>query len=169
MLYISDSKKLNVPKVVDLTNDTIVTTSNNKTYKSSSQTKLKLSAKDLHTKAAPVKEKKKRTTKKKEAAVKNEFELAMSAAMNVAIAAAREWEISLEEKYNNEDEALSILGMMSYHMNKERGFGKRNDEIEYRSLREQDIGGRWYEEALRGCEFMRECDLIRLAWRGKRI
>jgi len=163
MLYISDCKKY-VPKVVDLTN-----CSNNKTYNSSSQTKLKLSAKDSHAKAAPAKEKKKRTIKKKEDGIKDEFEIAMSAAMSAAIAAGSEWEISLEEKYNNEDEVLSILGMLSYHMNKEHGFGKRNDEIEYRSLRQKDKSGRWYEEALRGCEFMRECDRIRLTWRGKRF
>jgi hypothetical protein len=66
-------------------------------------------------------------------------------AMNVSA----EWELGLETRYC-EDDILTIMGMLGYLENIERGFGHLNDEALFKSERRADSTGELYDEAVRG-------------------
>jgi hypothetical protein len=51
---------------------------------------------------------------------------------------------------------MSIIGMLSYLDNIERGFGHKNDEELFKSERKDDTTGRLYEEAKKGFEFSKK-------------
>lgn len=58
---------------------------------------------------------------------------------------AREWEHYVYGKFNKTDQ-LSIMGMLAYLKNMERGFGRYSDENTYASVRENDASGRLFED-----------------------
>jgi hypothetical protein len=69
-----------------------------------------------------------------------------------AIQKSCQWEYDLEKKYN-EDQQIDIMGMIAYWENQLRGFGKRNDERLYESIRKEDSSGQLLEEAKKGFEY----------------
>ena len=79
-----------------------------------------------------------------------------------AIKASADWEMYLNCHYDNE-EVLSIMGMLSYLVNCERGFGHMNNEHLFKEERDNDTTGKLYEEALKGFEFSKRCISIKSA------
>lgn len=71
-----------------------------------------------------------------------------------------EWECSLETKYE-EDQQLDIISMVSYLDNKQRGFGKMNDEQHYKNICDTDFDGKLRKEAKIGFEFAKKCFQMR--------
>ena len=76
--------------------------------------------------------------------------------LNEATQKSCQWEDDLEKQFN-EDEQMDIMGMVAYWENQLRGFGKRNDEQLYESIRKEDITGRLFEEAKIGFEYAKLC------------
>ena len=74
--------------------------------------------------------------------------------------AANLWELDVEARYC-EDEILSIMGMLSYLENIERGFGHLNDEALFKDERQADSDGKLYEEAVKGFEHFKKCIQLR--------
>lgn len=70
--------------------------------------------------------------------------------------AANAWELGLEERYT-EDKILSIMSMLSYLVNVDRGYGHLNNEALYRAERAEDANGRLYQETCKGLELTRKC------------
>ncbi len=66
---------------------------------------------------------------------------------------ATAWEIGLQSLYT-EEQIISIENMLSYELNKRRGFGKRNDEECYRRERGSDVGNKLYAEAMYGLDLL---------------
>ncbi len=66
---------------------------------------------------------------------------------------ASAWEIGLQSLYT-EEKIISIQNMLSYELNKRRGFGRRNDEECYREERESDVGNKLYAEAMYGLDLL---------------
>ncbi len=62
---------------------------------------------------------------------------------------ATDWEYGLEHLYS-EEQIISINNILSYELNKRRGFGRCNDEDCYREERESDKESILYEEAMYG-------------------
>lgn len=73
-----------------------------------------------------------------------------------------EWERSLERKYTEEQE-LDIIDVVSYLDNRQRGFGRLNDEQHYNSICSADVDKRLRKEAKIGFEFAKKCFLLRTA------
>ena len=90
--------------------------------------------------------------------VKREY-YALKIKLHEAIKLSSEWEYSLETKYT-EDQQLDIMSMVSYFDNKQRGFGKKNDERHYNNIRNEDV---LYKESLLGFEFCTRCLQLRTA------
>ncbi len=66
---------------------------------------------------------------------------------------ARDWEFGLEDLFT-EEQIMSIDNMLSYELNKRRGFGRINDEELYREERESDHEEKLYAEAMYGLELL---------------
>ena len=75
------------------------------------------------------------------------------------------WELGLEGRYS-EDELMSIMGMLSYMENIERGYGHLNDEAVFASERRS---GRLYEEAVRGFVLSKEYIRLRLLVKSSKV
>lgn len=73
-----------------------------------------------------------------------------------------EWERSLKRKYT-EDQELDIIDVVSYLDNKNRGFGRLNDEQHYNSICSADVDNRLRKEAEIGFEFAKTCFRLRTA------
>ena len=71
----------------------------------------------------------------------NEYEIAKSE--------SEKWKIMVHEKYIN-GEQHSIISMLAYLENIERGFGRYNDEKKFEDIRKKDITGRLFTETIRG-------------------
>lgn len=78
----------------------------------------------------------------------------------IAKSNAINWELGLDDKYN-EEQVLSIMGMLAYMENMERGFGHRNDQQLYESERNEDVDDKLFMEACIGFEFFKKCILLR--------
>ncbi len=63
------------------------------------------------------------------------------------------WEIGIRSMYTQK-QIISIQNMLSYELNKRRGFGKRNDEECYRRERGSDVGNKLYAEAMYGLDLL---------------
>jgi hypothetical protein len=68
---------------------------------------------------------------------------------------AREWELHVYSKFSKGDQH-SLMGILAYLENIERGFGRYTNEKVYASVRKDDISGQFYEEASRGFEFSKQ-------------
>jgi hypothetical protein len=89
----------------------------------------------------------------------NEYEIARSE--------AEKWKIMVYEKYIN-GEQHSIISMLAYLENIERGFGKHNDEKQYANIRKNDTSGRLFAETLRGFEFSKKyISIAPIIWQMK--
>ena len=51
---------------------------------------------------------------------------------------------------------MSIMGILAYLENVERGFGRYNNEKVYASARKDDVSGELFEEATRGFELSKK-------------
>ena len=74
---------------------------------------------------------------------------------DVARSRAREWVLHVYSTFSKGDQH-SIMGILAYLENVERGFGRYNNENIYASVRKDDISGQFYEEASRGFEFSKQ-------------
>jgi len=63
---------------------------------------------------------------------------------------ATDWEAEVDTRYNEDV-------MLAYLTNRERGFGRFNDEALFQSERLADASGMLYEEALKGFWLSEEC------------
>ena len=79
----------------------------------------------------------------------------LNAEYDAARSRAREWELHVYSKFSKRDQ-FSIMGILAYLENIERGFGRYNNEKVYASVRKDDISGQLFEEASRGFEFSKE-------------
>ena len=86
---------------------------------------------------------------------------------DAAMKNANDWEDGVDRQYNEED-ALTIMSMMSYFENIERGFGHLNDELMFKSERQSDVHGVLYEEATKGFELAKRCIHLRALLRKVR-
>ena len=86
---------------------------------------------------------------------------------DVAMKNASDWEDEVDKQYDEED-ALTIMGMVSYLENIESGFGHLNDEKLFKSERQSDVHGILYEEAMKGFEFGKKCIHLRALLRKVR-
>lgn len=84
----------------------------------------------------------------------------LSSLYATALKNANDWEDDVDNQYG-EDDAMTIMGMLSYLENKERGFGHLNDEKLFQSERSSDIEGVLYEEAKKGFELSKICFQLR--------
>lgn len=80
--------------------------------------------------------------------------------LDAAVEKANDWENEVDKVYGEED-ALAIVGMLSYLENIEGGFGHRNDEKLFKSEKESDVNDVLYEEALKGFELSKKCIHLR--------
>jgi len=80
----------------------------------------------------------------------------------IARSDATKWELGLDDMYN-EEQVLSIMGMLAYMENVERGFGHLNDQKLYNSERIEnaDAGNKLFAEACAGFVFFKKCILLR--------
>eukprot|EP01041_Mallomonas_annulata_P009647 gene9647-20050_t len=69
---------------------------------------------------------------------------------------ANNWEAYVNGRYDEED-VLTIMGMLSYLDNIERGFGDLNDQLLFESERESDVHGILYKEAVEGSKLTKKC------------
>jgi hypothetical protein len=72
-----------------------------------------------------------------------------------ALQASGDWEMYVDSYYE-EEEAISIIGILSYLENRERGFGHLNDEKLFQDEIQADKTGKLYKEALKGFEFSKK-------------
>lgn len=79
----------------------------------------------------------------------------LSAEYDAARSRAREWELHVYSTFSKRDQ-FSIMGILAYLENIERGFGRYNNEKVYASVRKDDISGQLFEEASRGFEFSKQ-------------
>ena len=86
---------------------------------------------------------------------------------DAAMKNANDWEDGVDRQYNEED-ALTIMSMLSYFENIERGFGHLNDELMFKSERQSDVHGVLYEEATKGFELAKRCIHLRALLRKVR-
>lgn len=83
-----------------------------------------------------------------------------------ALQASGDWEMYVESHYD-EEEIFSIMGMLSYLENCERGFGHLNDEKLFQDEIQSDKSGKLYKEALKGFELSKK--YINLAHVNKKL
>lgn len=80
---------------------------------------------------------------------------------------SRDWELSVRTRFNKTDQ-LSIMSMLAYFDNIERGFSRHNDEEFYIAQRTCDTSGQLYEEAVCGFEYSKKLiHLGPLVWKIK--
>ena len=80
----------------------------------------------------------------------------------IARSDATKWELGLDDKYN-EEQVLTIIGILSYMENVERGFGHCNDQKLYNSERmeDADADNNLFAEACVGFAFSKKYILLR--------
>ena len=86
---------------------------------------------------------------------------------DAAMKDANNWEDEVDRQYNEED-ALTIMSILSYFENIERGFGHLNDELMFKSERQSDVHGVLFEEATKGFELAKNCIHLRAQLRKVR-
>ena len=86
---------------------------------------------------------------------------------DAAMKDANDWEDEVDRQYNEED-ALTIMSILSYFENIERGFGHLNDELMFKSERQSDVHGVLFEEATKGFELAKKCIHLRAQLRKVR-
>ena len=93
--------------------------------------------------------------------------LPISVQHDAAMKDANDWEDEVDRQYNEED-ALTIMSILSYFENIERGFGHLNDELMFKSERQSDVHGVLFEEATKGFELAKKCIHLRAQLRKVR-
>jgi hypothetical protein len=77
---------------------------------------------------------------------------------------AREWENFVYQTFSKSDHFF-IMSLLAYLENKERGFGRYNNEKVFASLRVGDVSGQLFAEATRGFDFSKKYTVLsHLVW-----
>jgi hypothetical protein len=107
------------------------------------------------------------TFKKRSLEVKTINYETLIAEYEAARSKAREWENFVYQTFSKSDQ-LSIMGLLAYLENKERGFGRHNDEKVFASIRKGDVCGQLFAEATRGFDFSKKYIVLApLVWEIK--